>query len=117
MKAAYATLATSCAFRVLELVVKCTVWLAATGTLVLGDMVSAGKALTGSAGLLAGQETMKALASVYTSLRSSGVSKGAGNGRSPVCSRRYAAWRASMVRIDPAAVRYCFERMSCAAPR
>ena len=46
-----------------------------------------GKAVKGNGGLEAGQETMKAAASVYTGLGLSGVSKGFAMGTSPIAAR------------------------------
>ena len=46
-----------------------------------------GKALNGSGGFDAGQETMKAAASVNTGLGPSGVSKGLAMGTSPMAAR------------------------------
>jgi hypothetical protein len=51
--------------------------------------VKAGKALTGSVGLLAGQETMKAEAREYTSSKSRGVLKATGTGLPPLAPMRY----------------------------
>lgn len=86
-------------------------------TVSLPESVSFGNAFTGSGGLLFGQDTMKALARLYTSFRSSGASNGCGNGdwRSP--ARMYDEWRLSTVRMDPAAVRYVLSTMLAAAPR
>lgn len=47
---------------------------------------------------------------------SSGVSNGAGKGDWPSTFRMYDEWRASMVKIAPAAVRY-LSAMEAAAPR
>jgi hypothetical protein len=68
----------------------------------------AGYALTGRAGLVDGQDLMNADARVYTALGVSGMSCADGNGLSfspDDVGRRYAEWRASTVRIDPATVR------------
>lgn len=49
--------------------------------------------------------------------KSKGVSNGLGNGTCPIFERRYALWRASTVRIDPAAVKYSGLTIEAAAPR
>lgn len=71
----------------------------------LGSNVRLGKALTGSFTLLDGQETIKGAAKVYTSLRERGTSNGDGKGTSPIAARMYDEWRASTVKMEPAAVR------------
>ncbi len=78
---------------------------------------SAGNALTGRGGVPGGHERMKPRASVFTSLGLSGVSKGEGNGFWFRAARMYALCRDSMLKIDPAAVRYVSLMMSAAAPR
>lgn len=89
----------------------------ATGLWVDADSFKAGNALTGRGGLSEGQLLMNGEASENTSLSVRGASNGCGKGDSPSPARRYDEWRASTVRMEPAAVRYVFSMMSAAAPR
>ena len=80
-------------------------------------MVKGGNAVNGSGGSSGANPVMKVAAREKTWLKVKGASKGCGNGDWWRCARIKAEWRASMVRMLPAAVRNLFSRIDAAAPR
>lgn len=105
MNAAYIVASPEAGLSVYPGVRRVTVLPALTGMAVFGSSDKVGNAFTGSAGLVDGQAVMNAAARVYTSLMLNGVSNGCAKGDSLRELRIYDEWRASTVRIDPAAVR------------
>ena len=76
-----------------------------------------GKAITGRAALVDGQDTMNEAAKVYTGLRPRAVPYGLAGATSPRLKRCSDVWRASVTRMDPATPRYVLLLIKPAPPR
>lgn len=79
--------------------------------------VKVGKAMSGSIGLEAGQDTMNAEARVYTSFKPSAVPNGFAGATSPKLKRWMEVCRLSVTRIEPATPRYALLVIKPAPPR